>query len=761
MTWLRLYFLVTWLAWPLLYFLLLRRRWRGKELPFRMRERRGIATKQRTGGRLIWFHGASIGETLSILPLANLILEAHPRAEALITSGTLASANLIADRLPARAQHQFLPLDHPRWVRRFLRTWRPSVGIWAESEVWPNLVRQCHGQGIPLHLVNARLSVTSFQRWRARPSAAYRLFSSFSSIIAQSQEDAERFAKLGAHAPVNGGNIKFAGQPLPAAETQVDSWRAAFADRPTWFAANTHQGEETQVLKVHEALKLRYPSLVTIIAPRHIERVPEVQAEVLHSHTHALYSEGAEMIAGHSILLVDRLGVLGPLYRTSRIALVAGSLIPDIGGHNPIEPARNGAAVLVGSHMDNQLDLVDLFVKADALIQISDSASLLDAVDFLLSDQERRRELQARASDLVRSQADVLRLYSNALLPKVAEAIQTAEAVLRLPLASTSGDGIVKNARARGGQPFWWQRRDLIAGALLPLGVAYAVLDLLNRLVCRARTVPVPVVCVGNLTVGGAGKTPITQALARLLIARGIKPAIVSRGYGRRSHVALRVDPGAHTWQDVGDEPLLHARLCPTYVAADRWTAARQAAQAGAQVVLMDDGLQHYGLVKDLAIEVRQARDGLGNGFPLPAGPLRQWFGLGQGLVDLRLIVGEDAEIEAALPPDWPANDRPIGAFCGIASPTRFQAILADLGLELDWFQAFRDHHAFTTADLRKLSANAQTHRVLTTEKDWVRLPSDLQDQVYAVRYVVKLVDAEGIWKSLKETLDHINGRAA
>ena len=752
MTWLRLYSWVTWLALPLFYLLLLRRRWMGKELPFRMRERRGIATKQRADGPLIWFHGASIGETLSILPLATLILEAHPRAEALITSGTLASANLIADRLPARAQHQFLPLDHPYWVQRFLRTWRPSVGIWAESEVWPNLVRQCQAQGIPLHLVNARLSILSFRRWRARPSAAYRLFSSFASIIAQSQEDAERFAALGAQAPVNGGNIKFAGQPLPAAKTEVDSWRAAFADRPTWFAANTHPGEETQVLKVHEALKRRYPSLVTIIAPRHIERVPEVQTKVLHDHTHALYSEGADMIAGHSILLVDRLGVLGPLYRTARIALVAGSLVPDIGGHNPIEPARNGAAVLVGGHMDNQLDLVDLFIKADAAIQISDSASLLDAVEFLLSDQERRRELQARAYDLVQSQADVLRLYTNALLPKVAEAILRAETPPRPELAPPSGGG------TGAGRPFWWQTRSLIAWALLPLGLVYAGLDLVNRLMHRARAAPVPVICVGNLTVGGAGKTPVTQALARLLIDRGLQPAIVSRGYGRRSRAALRVDPATHTWQDVGDEPLLHARLCPTYVAADRWTAATQAAQAGAHVVLMDDGLQHYRLAKDLVIEVRPARDGLGNGFPLPAGPLRQWFGLGQGAVDLRLTIGKDAQIEAALPPDWPADDRPIGAFCGIADPAKFQATLAALGLALDWFQAFPDHHAFTPSELAHLHAQAQTHRLLTTEKDWVRLPSELQTEVQVVSYTVWLVDAERIWRKLTTTLGDMEG---
>ena len=155
---LRAYQLLSFLAWPFFWALLLRRRLVGKELAYRVRERRGIATKVRGKGFLIWFHGASVGETLSILPLATYMLERFPQVELLITSGTLASANLIQSRLPDRAQHQFLPLDHPLWVDRFLQTWRPDVGIWAESEIWPNLIRRCQGLNIPLHLVNARLS---------------------------------------------------------------------------------------------------------------------------------------------------------------------------------------------------------------------------------------------------------------------------------------------------------------------------------------------------------------------------------------------------------------------------------------------------------------------------------------------------------------------------------------------------------------------------------------------------------------------------
>lgn len=416
---LRLYQLLTFILWPIFRVWLWRRLWVGKEVRFRIRERRGLATLDRPEGPLIWFHGASVGETLSILPLANHFLEMFPRAELLITSGTITSANLIASRLPERARHQFLPLDHPLWVERFLDTWQPDVGIWAESEIWPNLVMTCKNKGIPLHLINARLSDKSFINWKRWPRLAKNLFAVFDILIAQSRQDADRFAHLGAIAPVMGGNIKFAGQALPASKTEVDGWRAAFLDRPTWLAASTHPGEEELVLQVHEELKVRHPSLVTIIAPRHVDRLAELQEGLFAGRTHALYTEGPDMIASHSLLLVDRMGVLGPLYQSCGIALVAGSLVPNIGGHNPIEPARNGAAVIVGKHMDSQLDVVKIFVDADALIQISDTDSLIDAVDSLLTDQERLTELQVKGRDLVEDQSDVLRLYSNALLPRL------------------------------------------------------------------------------------------------------------------------------------------------------------------------------------------------------------------------------------------------------------------------------------------------------------------------------------------------------
>ena len=298
-----------------------------------------------------------------------------------------------------------------------METWQPDVGIWAESEIWPNMVRACASRGVPLHLVNARLSAKSHRRWARRRKMAAKIFGSFDSIIAQTQEATTWLRDLGATNVVMGGNIKFVGRELPAADTQVAAWRAAFSGRPVWFAASTHPGEEEQVLAVHDALKAQHPSLITLIAPRHVERLEALRDGPLAGRAHTLYSEGPDMMAGHSVLLIDKMGVLGPIYRTCPITLIAGSLVPHIGGHNPIEPARHGSAVIVGAHMDSQRDLVEIFLAQDALIQISDVASLIDAVDALLSDGERRSELQAAGRQVVLDQSDVLRLYSNALVP--------------------------------------------------------------------------------------------------------------------------------------------------------------------------------------------------------------------------------------------------------------------------------------------------------------------------------------------------------
>ncbi|OAS22457.1 tetraacyldisaccharide 4'-kinase [Methylobacterium platani] len=292
---------------------------------------------------------------------------------------------------------------------------------------------------------------------------------------------------------------------------------------------------------------------------------------------------------------------------------------------------------------------------------------------------------------------------------------------------------------------FWWHEAPTPAARLLaPLGAVYGALAARRMAKAGARA-PCPVVCIGNFTLGGAGKTPTALAVAALLRDLGRQPAFLSRGYGGRLAGPVRVDPARHGAGDVGDEPLLLARSGAAIVARDRAAGALACVEAGADVVVMDDGLQNPGLAKDLALAVIDGAVGLGNGRVFPAGPLRapeaaQWphvhavLAIGDGAPGDRVLAAARARgvpaLRGRLVPDPAAADalrgRPVLAFAGIGRPDKFFATLRDLGADPRETRAFPDHHAFTAAEAGHLAAEAARRGLLlvTTEKDRVRLPA-------------------------------------
>ncbi|SMF62354.1 lipid-A-disaccharide kinase [Tistlia consotensis] len=288
--------------------------------------------------------------------------------------------------------------------------------------------------------------------------------------------------------------------------------------------------------------------------------------------------------------------------------------------------------------------------------------------------------------------------------------------------------------------PDFWSGRGALSSLLLPLALGYDLAGWLRWRVVNPVRLPVPVICVGNLTAGGAGKTPTVLALVELLAERALAVHAVTRGYGGRERGPLRVDPALHDAAAVGDEPLLLARACPTWVARERAAGARAAAAAGAEVLLLDDGLQNPGLAKDLALAVVDGAAGLGNGRVLPAGPLRENLTRGLGRADALLSVGGDwapppaaagkpllrAELVAETAGAW--RGRRVLAFAGIGRPAKFFDTLAGLGAELAGTRAFADHHPYTAADGQALLAEAGRlgAELATTEKDFVRLPPPL-----------------------------------
>ncbi|MCS6933358.1 MAG: 3-deoxy-D-manno-octulosonic acid transferase [Acetobacteraceae bacterium] len=383
----------TTLAAPLLRLHLRRRAARGKEMAARLPEREGHGAA-RPPGRLLWLHAASVGETQSALPLLDALAEADPSARVLLTTGTVTSARLAEARLPpalaGRVLHRFAPLDVPAWVARFLDGWRPDLGVFVESELWPNLIEGAAARGIPLALVNARMSARSARLWRASGAAGRRLLGRFGLIAAQGEADAARFAALGA-VPVVWGNLKHAAPPLPADEAELAALSAALGGRPAWIAASTHPGEEAAALAAHRALATRIPGLLTILAPRHPERGEEVAA-LARDLPLARRSLGERPGPATQVLLFDTIGELGLAYRLARVAFVGGSLVPR-GGQNPVEPARLGLPVLVGPRHANFAETVAALRQAGALRVLPGAGALAEAVSAVLTDADTRRRM--------------------------------------------------------------------------------------------------------------------------------------------------------------------------------------------------------------------------------------------------------------------------------------------------------------------------------------------------------------------------------
>jgi len=406
---------------PLFRFILKRRTLQGKEDPDRVTEKQGFASAARPEGPLVWLHGASVGESLSMLPLIKSLSEARPDLRFLVTTGTLTSAELMADRLPAYACHQFVPLDHPKYWDRFFAHWRPDLAVIIESELWPNMIMGCRKRDIPLVLANARLSERSAKGWGRVGRSIEQLLSSFDLVLAQDERSAARLSVLGADPVETPGNLKFDALPLHADAATLEDLRAQIGDRPCWIAASTHEGEETLVGRVHLELQKQFPELLTIIAPRHPARGAAVAREMeeLGLNT-ARRSKTDAITQGTSVYLADTLGEMGLVFRLAPIAFLGGSFV-DVGGHNPLEAARLDTAILFGPQMFNFEDAATPLLDAGAAIQVASEADLTDRLATWLAAPTETRAAAARGADVVSHSTHVAARITQKLLPLLPE----------------------------------------------------------------------------------------------------------------------------------------------------------------------------------------------------------------------------------------------------------------------------------------------------------------------------------------------------
>ena len=412
---LALYRLATQVATPFAGQLLRHRLRRGKEHSVRLPERRGETEVPRPDGALVWVHGASVGELIAAVPLVERIRERG--LSLLVTSGTVTSAGIARQRLPPDVIHQFIPLDVPGFVTRFLDHWRPSLALFVESDLWPNLITASGRRGIPLILVNGRLSERSYKRWQLMPGLIGALLRCFDLCLVRSRDDAKRYGDLGASHVTVVGNLKLDVPPLPVDGRKRDELARALAGRPVLAAASTHPGEEQVMIDVHRRLRANFPGLLTLIVPRHPERGAEIATLVADAGLKAaLRSAGTLPNAATDVYVCDTVGELGVIYRLAPIVFMGGSLIAH-GGQNPIEAIKLGAAILHGPFISNFAEIYAALDGARGADLVGDTERLTTQAGNWLRDEAARGRVVAAGQRTVESLGGALERTLAALDP--------------------------------------------------------------------------------------------------------------------------------------------------------------------------------------------------------------------------------------------------------------------------------------------------------------------------------------------------------
>jgi len=358
---------------------------RGKEDGVRLRERLGHASVARPQEPLVWIHAVSVGESLSVLPLIARLREQTPRTTVLVTSGTVTSASLLAQRLPAGAIHQYAPLDTPGASRRFLDHWRPDMAIFVESEFWPNLILGAKARGARLVLMSARVTEKTARGWRRARGMATAVLRAFDLILPQDRATEQRLGRFGVKS-AGRLNLKYIGEPLACDEAELARLRGEIGDRGVVLAASTHLGEDAHIALAFEQVTMT-PAPLLIIAPRHPERGNEVVEWLRQFSDGAAQRSAGEPITSNTRAYVaDTLGEMGLWYRLATVVVMGGSFVPGIGGHNPLEPARLGVPVITGNDIFNFADVyAEMLAGQNGALLGEPQADLLRHIQELLS----------------------------------------------------------------------------------------------------------------------------------------------------------------------------------------------------------------------------------------------------------------------------------------------------------------------------------------------------------------------------------------
>jgi tetraacyldisaccharide 4'-kinase len=720
-------------AFPFLLLYLLWRVARDRRYSDHILERFGFwRLPLRTPAGGVWLHAVSVGEVLSCVGLIRRIREDVPHTPIYLSCGTLAGREVAERKIREIADGVFYaPLDWVFAVRRALRATRPSVLVVLETEIWPNLYREAKRAGAAVVIVNGRMSdktAAGYERHRWFFSAA---LEQTDQILTQSTEDERRY--LAAGAPKDrvrvGGNIKYDFHVSLASPPEEI---LPFLTRPLWVAASTtgpmHAGdvdEDDVVISAYRELLAETPELRLLIAPRRPERF-DVVAQKL-AAAGISFARRSQLTGQEDarVLLLDSVGELSSVFPYADLVFMGGTLAHR-GGHNILEPALCAKPVIAGPHLENFAAIRDRFVAARGYVAIERPEELTDAVRMLLTDGGHRESLGARAKALAEAERGA-----------TARAVRMVAAYrwMFVPRAVRWG----------------WT-----VPILRALSAVWQAGGILKRAVAHPRQLPKPVISIGGLAMGGVGKTPTAGFLADCFRAKGYEVAILTRGYHRRSSEKLYLERGSDVPASAtGDEAQLLLRSAHVGIGSDRWKVGMEMSERfRPDLFLLDDGFQHARLHRNVDVVLLDALDPLAGDAVFPQGRLRESLAALQradvlvitragnrrfdGLIarlPKKPVFLADVEVSGWLPERPPLNA--VFAFCGLANPQAFFETLEDTGARIVSTVSFHDHHRYSLSEIQRLSesAIAAGARVLvTTEKDWVNLPSGFEDAAHPLR---------------------------
>ena len=376
------YKLLTYLFYPFAPFFLFLRKLKKKEHSIRYKEKLSQINTPRGEGFLIWFHVASVGEAMSILPLIENFEQDGKIKRILITSITVSSAEVLKKKFNKNTKviHQFLPFDILKYVKKFLKHWSPNLSIFIDSEIWPNLIFQIKERNIPLLMVNGKISKKTFSKWKFLKNFSKKIFEKFDLCIVANNETENYLKILGAQNIKNYGNLKFANTKLNSNNNLNSAFLNKIKNRKIWCAASTHPSEEIFCAKTHLMLKKNYNNILTIIIPRHVDRIKTINDELSNLNlTISLFSKFDQMNTDTDILLIDSYGEASKFYNISKCVFLGKSLIKSLtndGGQNPIEPSRLGCKIFHGPNVSNFTEIYEYLKSLGVADQVSSPEEL-------------------------------------------------------------------------------------------------------------------------------------------------------------------------------------------------------------------------------------------------------------------------------------------------------------------------------------------------------------------------------------------------